>query len=103
VQGERVVDPVAEERDPTAAAPLGAYDSGLVLDEAGLGEGGEGLAAEGGVGGEAFDVEQTPVGGEADLRQGGQVARPGGAIPKSPVSLMVASGCVARGLLCGTA
>src|SRR5262249_58744555 len=42
----------------------------------GVGEGGQGVGAGGGVAGEALDVEEASVGLLADLPQGGQVTQP---------------------------
>jgi hypothetical protein len=42
----------------------------------GFGDGGQRLGAIGGVMAESLDAQQAPVGGEADLPQGGQVGQP---------------------------
>ena len=55
--------------EPERGGALGAGDGGG-------GDGGQGVAAERRVVGKTFDGEQPPVGGKADLPQGGQVAQP---------------------------
>ena len=53
-------------RSPATRTPLG--DHGVV-------DGGEGFVASGRVVAESLDVEQAPVGGEADLAECGQVGQ----------------------------
>ncbi|MGZ5848678.1 MAG: hypothetical protein ACXWJJ_14520 [Ramlibacter sp.] len=55
-------------------------------DQDRVGDGPERAFADTGVGGETFDVEQTPVGLIADLRQGGQVTQP---LPDAEVTAVV--------------
>src|SRR6266536_4562098 len=48
-------------------------DAGAGLGDDGSGERGEGGGSVGGIVADAFDVQETPVGGEADLGQRGEV------------------------------
>ncbi len=48
----------------------------LIVDDSWLRDGAENVFADGGIMTETFGIEETPVGGEADLPQCGQVAQP---------------------------
>ena len=65
-------------------------DAGAFGGDDGIVDGGEDLGAAGGVVAELFGAEQAPVGGEADLPQGGQISQPFPDL-KSQVLLMVVS------------
>ena len=72
-QGEGAAD--GEQGLDAGVGVAQAGDPGAGVGDDRLGEGGQGGEAGGGIVAEAFDVEQTPVGGVADLRQGGQVSQ----------------------------
>jgi hypothetical protein len=65
-----------QERVHAGVAEAQSGDAGSVVVDDGRGQVGEGLRAADGVVADALDAEEAPVGGEADLPEGGQVRQP---------------------------
>jgi len=67
-----------QERVDAGVAETEPGDAGSVAGDDGRGQGGECFRAADGVVADGLDAEQAPVGGKADLPQGGEVGQPAG-------------------------
>ena len=65
-----------QQRVHPGIAEAQAGDAGAGIGEDRGGQVGEGSGAADGIVADVLDAEQAPVGGEADLQQGGQVGQP---------------------------